>query len=200
MPTCTQSFLRYQLIFNIPSTRLTGLELCLTITGQLKKPYFWHYVLLIIVNKTRVEEMDGRFEIQKVRSSVVNIFKELIDGSSFFKQPQFWSCVDMRLPKVLKILSLQYLSNISRKRWGINVIFCMKIKIKVFYKLTPIFLVAIFRHPKVPETSLQYICNISGKKQEVNFMHADEHQSFLKLILSTDVGKVMPTVPKIPRL
>ena len=48
--------------------------------------------------------------------------------------------------KVLKISSLQYLSSISRKRIVINLIFSMKIYIKVFYKLISSFLIAILRH------------------------------------------------------
>ena len=46
----------------------------------------------------------------------------------------FW-LVWWGIPKVPKITSLQYPCNISRKSWGINMIFCIKIRIKVFYKL-----------------------------------------------------------------
>ena len=50
------------------------------------------------------------------------------------------------MPKVLKITSLQYFSNISRKKWAIDLFFCMKINIVVFYKLIPSFMVVIARH------------------------------------------------------
>ena len=52
------------------------------------------------------------------------------------------------MPKVPKIKSLQYLcnSNISKKKWGINMIFCMKINRKVLYKLRISFLLVIARY------------------------------------------------------
>ena len=42
-----------------------------------------------------------------------------------------------------KMISLQCLCNISRKSWGINIIFFMKINIKVFCKLVASFLLVI---------------------------------------------------------
>ena len=53
----------------------------------------------------------------------------------------------MRLytPKVPKIPSLQYLSNISKKRWEINMVFCMRLN-KVLYQLISSYFVAIARH------------------------------------------------------
>ena len=47
------------------------------------------------------------------------------------------------MPKIPKVTSFYYLSNISRKRGGINLMFCMKINSKVFHKLIAVFLVAI---------------------------------------------------------
>ena len=37
--------------------------------------------------------------------------------------------------KVFKILSMQYLCNISKKKWVMKLMFCMLINMKVFYKL-----------------------------------------------------------------
>ena len=52
------------------------------------------------------------------------------------------------ITKVPKIISLQYLSKISEERWSINLILCMKIDIKAFYKLIPSLFLTISRHPQ----------------------------------------------------
>ena len=72
-----------------------------------------------------------------------------------------WEWQDM--PRVPKITILQYLCNISKKRWGINMIFSMKINIKVFFKLTVSFIARCaqsIQHWKLV-LSLQYL-----KKEE----------------------------------
>ena len=60
-----------------------------------------------------------------------------------------WYCyfcwVRLYTPKVPKIPSLQYLSNTSKKRWEINMVFYMRLN-KVLYKLISSYLVAIARH------------------------------------------------------
>ena len=66
------------------------------------------------------------------------------------------------MPKVPEITSLQYLCNISRKRRGINIIFCMKIHVKVFYKRVVSFLLVLARHVQSTQNSkfaisLQYL-------------------------------------------
>ena len=55
-------------------------------------------------------------------------------------------------------------------------IFCMKINIKVFYKLILSFLVAITWYVQSNKfaISLQYLKK--GVKDEVDFLHADKHQ------------------------
>ena len=88
-------------------------------------------------------------------------FLDLDNIKDFFKLIHCFCWAWPAMPKVPKITSLQYLSNISRKRPGINLIFCMKIKIKVFYKLISPFLVAIARHAQNTQNnnfgkSLQY--------------------------------------------
>ena len=82
--------------------------------------------------------------------------------------------------KVPKISSLQYLSNISRKGIGINLIFSMKLYIKVFYKLMPSFLIAILRHAESTiSQSFQYLKK--DRRDEVDFLHADMGQTFLQV-------------------
>ena len=95
------------------------------------------------------------------------------------------------MPKVTKIKSLQYLGNISKKRRVIHFICCMKIHIKVFYKLIPFLQGAIARHPQSTKNnkfaiSFQYL-----KKEgrgEVGFLHANNIKLSNKLALSIVVG------------
>ena len=55
--------------------------------------------------------------------------------------------------------------NISRKRWGINLIFCVKTNIEVFYKAISLFLVFISRHAQSTQiTILQNLIYISRQK------------------------------------
>ena len=60
------------------------------------------------------------------------------------------------MPKVPKITVLQYLCNIFFKKGGINMIFPMKISIKVFNKLVVLVLLVMASYLKVPKiASLQ---------------------------------------------
>ena len=57
-------------------------------------------------------------------------------------------------------------------------IFCMKINIKVFYKLVVLFLLIIARHAQITQNgkfviSLQYLRNEG--RDEVDFLHAGKH-------------------------
>ena len=105
------------------------------------------------------------------------------------------------MSKVSKTTSLQYLSNISRKRQGIDIIFCLKIVIKVFYKLIPSLLVTIARHAQSTENkkfaiSLQYL-----KKEgmvEVSYLHACKQPTFLQGD-SISFGGHGHSCPKIPK-
>ena len=98
--------------------------------------------------------------------------------------------------KVLKVISLQYLCNISKKKLGREFIFSLQMNIKVSYRL-----ISTLWASKMPTRwyyhycwvwssilkvlkviSLQYLYNISKKNlgREFIFLHADEHQSFYK--------------------
>ena len=86
------------------------------------------------------------------------------------------------MPKVPKITSLPYLCNISRKGSKINDFFCMKINIKVFYKLVVLFLLVIARHAQSTQNykfviSLQYL----KKEGRDEVVHEDKHQTMLQV-------------------
>ena len=66
------------------------------------------------------------------------------------------------MSKDLKITNLQHLINISKRGYGINLIFLMKINIKAFYKVIPSLLVSSARHAKTTQNNkcakfLQYL-------------------------------------------
>ena len=108
------------------------------------------------------------------------------------------------MPKVPKITSLQYLCNISRKRRGINIIFCMKIHIKVFYKRVVSFLLVLARHVQSTQNSkfvisLQYLEKKKKKgRDEVDFLPADKHETILQVdnINLGGHGQAFPNYPK----
>ena len=74
--------------------------------------------------------------------------------------------------------------SISRKTWMINLIFCLQINIKGFFKLLLSFYVCVARHPQITQNnkfalSLQYL-----KKElsdEVDLLHAGEHENLLRI-------------------
>ena len=58
-------------------------------------------------------------------------------------------------------------------------ILCMKINIKVFYKLIPLLVVAMAKHAKRTKiTSLQYL---KKGRDKVGFLYADKQQTSLQL-------------------
>ena len=71
------------------------------------------------------------------------------------------------MPKVLKIVSLQCLGNISRKRRVIKLMFFMLINMKVFYMLKVLFLMSLARHAQSTWVNLKYLCEILRKKSEI---------------------------------
>ena len=82
-----------------------------------------------------------------------------------------------------------------------NLIFCVKINIKVFYKLVVWFLQVIVRHAQSTKSSKFIISPQYLKKEgrdEVDFLHADKHQT----IQQTDTinlgehGQACPDYPK----
>ena len=76
-----------------------------------------------------------------------------------------------------------YLCNISIKAWGIKLIFCQQINIKVFYKMIVSLWVYIERHARSTQNSrfkisLQYVKG--NVKNEVDFLPADRRRRFLQ--------------------
>ena len=63
-------------------------------------------------------------------------------------------------------------------------IFCMKINIKVFYNLTVSLLLVIAQYAQITQNSKLVISLQYLKKEgmdEVDFLHADKHQTFLQV-------------------
>ena len=80
-------------------------------------------------------------------------------------------CVWPGIPKLPKITSLLFLCNILRKKRVKKLIFCMKISMKVSYKLILWFWWDWSSVSKVPKiASLQYIYNISNKNLEMKLI------------------------------
>ena len=94
-----------------------------------------------------------------------------------------------------------YLCNISRKTWGMKLIFCLHINTKVFYKLIVSLNLCLARHVQGTQNnkfaiSLQYFKE--NVKDEVDFLPADKHESFSQIdaiILDWD-GQAFPKFPK----
>ena len=80
-------------------------------------------------------------------------------------------------------------------------IFCMKVNIKVFYKLAVSVLLVIARHAQISQNrqfviSLQYL-----KKEgrgEVDFLHADKYQTVLQ-IDTINFGSNSQACPNYPK-
>ena len=68
------------------------------------------------------------------------------------------------MPKALKLTSMQYLYNISRKNWMMKLMFGIIINMKVFRKRILLFLMGLARHPHSTWASLQCLCDILRKK------------------------------------
>ena len=83
-----------------------------------------------------------------------------------------------------EIRSLHYLCNISRKMWGMKLIFCMKINAEVFFKLIVSLWVSVARHTQSTQNnklaiSMQYLKQ--NVNDEVDFLPEDKHQRFLQI-------------------
>ena len=114
------------------------------------------------------------------------IFCLQINIKCFFK---FWHyqfrCVWPGMPKLPKITSLLFLCNILRKKWVMKLIFCMKISMKVAYKLILWFSWHWSSIPKIPIIA-SWQCHLKKEvRDEVDILHADEHQSFLQVDVKT---------------
>ena len=80
-------------------------------------------------------------------------------------------------------------------------IFCMKINMKTFYKLTVSLLLAIARYAQSTQNSkfvisLQYLKK--EERDEVDFLHADRRQTFMQVdpINLAGHGQACPSYPK----
>ena len=97
------------------------------------------------------------------------------------------------MPKILKITSLQCLFNILWKIWRMKLIFCLQINIKGFFKLILFFRCSWPGMPKLPKiTSLLFLlyCLKKEVSDEVDFLHADKHQSYLQIDTMILMGMV----------
>ena len=87
------------------------------------------------------------------------------------------------MPKAPKIKSLHILVISLEKHGmgggGVKLIFCQQVNTKVFYKL----IVSQSSQNSKSVMSLQYL--IKKVKDEVDSLHADKHQSFLKVYFNT---------------
>ena len=106
----------------------------------------------------------------------------------FLKLILSFSCVWPDMSILPKITSLLFFCNILRKTWVMKLIFCMQISMKVSYKLILWYLMGWSRVLKVPKiASLQCLYKYLKKevRDEVDFLHADKHQSFLQVNFNT---------------
>ena len=75
---------------------------------------------------------------------------------------------------------LEYHHN-SSERVKMDLIFCMKINVKVFFKLIPLFLMAIASYAQSTKNSKFAKCLKYFRKEvrnELDFSHAGKHQTF----------------------
>ena len=101
-------------------------------------------------------------------------------------------CQPVKLPDSLKC-------NISRKKWMMKYIFGIHINIEVFYKMILSFSVSLSRHAQSNQFKFAYLCNISTKMgDEVDFLPADKHKSFLQ-VDSITLGGQSQTCPGYPK-
>ena len=88
-----------------------------------------------------------------------------------------WPCMPL-VPKI----NLRYLSNISRKRVGINSIFCIKLSTKVFHKLILLLLLVITRYAQSTQNKfaiyLQHLKEVEGHEVASNIQFCERDKSF----------------------
>ena len=85
----------------------------------------------------------------------------------------------------------QQVYNISRKTRRMNLIFCLQVKFKGFFKLIPSFYMCVARHGQITQSNkfaiyLQYL----EKKvsDEVDSLRADKHESLLQIDTMTQLS------------
>ena len=82
-----------------------------------------------------------------------------------------------------------------------KLIFSLQTNIKIFLKLILSFQVCVARHAKITQNnkfavSLQYLKK--GVSDEVDFLHADKHESFLQIDAMIFDGE-WSSIPKVPK-
>ena len=93
-------------------------------------------------------------------------------------------CVWPGIPKSPKVTSLLLSCNVLRKKWMINLIFCMQISMTV----SPKFMLWFSQN-----SNLQCLCNTSKKKSEIKLnliMHLIKIKVSYKLVLSLLTGMI----------
>ena len=102
----------------------------------------YELVLLLLMDVTRHAQstQNNKFAIS------LQYFKEEVkDKCVFLHEDKYQNCPYPGLPKIPKIANLSYLCNISRKKGGMKLIFCMQVNIRLSYKLIPLILVSMAR-------------------------------------------------------
>ena len=112
----------------------------------------------------------------------------------------FWGCVG-RHAQSTQNKKFAYLCNISRKMWGMNLIFCSWVNAKVIYRLIVSLWVCVARHVQSTQNnkfaiSLQYLKE--NVKDKVDFLTAHKHQRFLQIdtIILDVCGQTCPNDSK----
>ena len=93
----------------------------------------------------------------------------------------FWVCV-ARHAQSTRNKKFAYLCYISRKTWGMKLIFCLQINTKVFYKLIVSLWVCVARHPQFTQNNKCAIPLLYLKKNvkdEVDFFSANKHHAII---------------------
>ena len=129
----------------------------------------YRLILLIFVGMARHAQItqNNKFGIsfwylkKKVRVEVEFLCRWASKFSTNWCNHCWWAWPGM--PKILKITSMQYLCNISKKNWGMQLMFCMTINKKVFYRLILLFLIGLVRHVQSNQASLQCLFDIWRK-------------------------------------
>ena len=114
----------------------------------------------------------------------------------------FWVCPAIHAQSTQN-RKFAYLCNISRKTWGMKLLFFLQTDTKVSDKVLVSFWMCVSRLAQsTQKTNLQYLCNISKKMERMKlaFCLQINIKDFFKLILSLQVQRGMPKVPKITSL
>ena len=153
------------------------------------KSFTWKTLVLGLCAKmlTASSQIAGFFKVyflkKEVRDKADFLHVDIVSKFPTSWYYYLWHALPAML-KVPEITSLQYLCRNSRKRPEINLIFCMKINIKVFYKLLLSSLVVIARHYAQSIRNNKFALPSQYFKKEVrykaDFFHADKYQNFLQ--------------------